>query len=209
MLTGNPNGSPVRVQLGAVSGKIQELKQAVQNLASREADLKKLQAEADSLREQLIERINQMESEVVEAIAMAVQEVEQDTAATEALRQEKSILESDLERKEEVIRAREATISELEEKLAAVTQGIEGKLEEKTKLREIQRWLNVLSEQLAVFTGEKTIALSESEVVAVNEQERGTGPTQTPVQAETQVHPMTPTESQTLSPAGFKVVLEK
>ena len=82
-------------------------------------------------------------------------------------------------------------------------------MEEKTKLREIRRWLNVLSEQLAVFTEENAIAISESEVVAVTEQERGTGPTPTQVQTETQVHPMTPTESQTLSPAGFKVVLEK
>src|SRR3989338_3014279 len=137
MLIGNPTDGGASTRLAAIAVKMYDLKQALKKLASREEEIRRLQAESDSLRAHLTQRTNQVDSEINQAIALALEESEQDKVIKDALRREKTELEANLKEKDQVIRAQESTLKVLEEKLLAAAKQLESKVEERAKLREI------------------------------------------------------------------------
>ena len=110
MLIGNPTDGGASTRLAAIAVKMYDLKQAFQKLASREEEIRRLQAESDSLRAHLTQRTNQVDSEINQAIALALEESEQDKVIKDALRREKTELEANLKEKDQVIRAQESTL---------------------------------------------------------------------------------------------------
>lgn len=177
------NDRQVNDYLGLIASEVFSIKEIFQRIASRECEIKSMLDEVADIKENLVERLNRMESIIKETVASAVIEAQQSQEIKESLEAERAALDAQVEEKEEILQSRDATIKELEEDLTAKGYDLEKLVREKVKLLEIRDAvlqdlksttgaLNVLAEGLISIKEEDVIALEESEEDGKNDDER-------------------------------------
>ena len=168
------NDRQVNDYLGLIASEVFSIKEIFQRIASRECEIKGMLGEVADIKENLVERLNRMESIVKETVALAVIEAQQGQEIKESLEAERAALETRVSETEEILQSRDATVKELEEDLTAKGNDLEKLVREKVKLLEIRDAvlqdlksttgaLNVLAENLVSIKEEDVITLEESE----------------------------------------------
>lgn len=160
-------------QLGLITNEVFKVKDVLQKIADRQADLKTSLDGVDQVRKDLVGRITHVESLTKDAAELAVAESLQEEETKKGLEEEKAKLQVQLEEKGNALHASETTIKELEENLTSKIRELEERIREKARILEIRDSvlrdlkstagaLNTLSEDLESLKEENLIALEGS-----------------------------------------------
>lgn len=160
--------------LGLITSEILKIREELQKIASREADLKNLFAEAANIKESLEERVTGLESLIKKAAALALTEVNASQELKAHFEAETVALQTQLAEQEDILHTRDAAFEELKKTLEDKNNDLQLKITEKAKLLELRETvledlksttgaLNTLTEDLESFKEERIISLQASQ----------------------------------------------
>ena len=169
-----PNDKELYGHLGCLANEILGLKPVFQTIASLEVQIKSIFDQVANLKAGFANRTAQMEMMMKEVAASAVEDAEREEEIKKGLELEKASLETQLRETEELLRAKEAAMRDLEDKLTLKMNELERQLREKAKHFEIRHGAqkdagtttgssNVPAESLICLSDEQVIFLQEAD----------------------------------------------